>query len=70
MKASGYAHMTLDPKYGGEGVTLLELCACQEQLAQGCGGTAIGVNMHIFGLGALQADIAEQYARSGAPDAR
>jgi alkylation response protein AidB-like acyl-CoA dehydrogenase len=57
MKASGYAHMTLDPKYGGEGVNLLELCACQEQLAQGCGGTTIGVNMHIFVLGSIGADL-------------
>jgi alkylation response protein AidB-like acyl-CoA dehydrogenase len=57
MKASGYATMTLAPKYGGEGVNLLELCACQEQLAQGCGGTTIGVNMHIFGLGSLQHDL-------------
>jgi len=57
MKESGYAHMTLNEEYGGEGVNVLELCACQEQLAQGCSGTAIGVNMHIFGLGALQADL-------------
>ena len=57
MKASGYSTMTLDPKYGGEGATLLDLCACQEQIAQGCGGTAIGVNMHIFGIGAMQYDL-------------
>jgi alkylation response protein AidB-like acyl-CoA dehydrogenase len=57
MKASGYSTMTLDPKYGGEGVNLLELCACQEQLAQGCAGTAIAVNMHIFTLGSMQFDL-------------
>ncbi len=56
MRASGYAHMTLPARLGGEDVDLLELCACQEQLAQGCGGTTIGVNMHIFGLGAMQHD--------------
>lgn len=57
MKESGYAFMTLPARYGGEDVNLLELCACQEQLAQGCGGTAIAVNMHIFTLGAMQFDI-------------
>jgi alkylation response protein AidB-like acyl-CoA dehydrogenase len=51
MRESGYAHMTMPEKYGCEGVNLVELCACQEQLAQGCAGTAIGVNMHIFGVG-------------------
>ncbi|MGI8926545.1 MAG: acyl-CoA dehydrogenase family protein [Tepidiformaceae bacterium] len=62
MKASGYSTMTLDPKYGGEGVNLLELCACQEQLAQGCSGTAIAVNMHIFVLGSMQFDSQAQAA--------
>lgn len=57
MKQSGYSTMTLEPKYSGEGVNLLELCACQEQLAQGCGGTTIGINMHIFVLGSMQYDI-------------
>jgi len=57
MKESGYAHMTMPEEYGGEGVNLLELCACQEQLAQGCAGTAIGVNMHIFGIGSRLHDL-------------
>ena len=56
MKASGYAQMTLPERFGGENVDLLELAACQEQLAQGCGGTAIGMNMHVFGVGALAED--------------
>jgi alkylation response protein AidB-like acyl-CoA dehydrogenase len=56
MKESGYAHMTLPKDLGGEDVNLLELSACQEQLAQGCAGTAIGVNMHIFVLGSLLFD--------------
>ena len=57
MKASGYSTMTLDPKYSGEAVNLLELSACQEQLAQGCAGTAIAMNMHIFTLGSMQYDL-------------
>ncbi len=64
MKASGYGTMTLGAKYGGEDVTLLELCACQEQLAQGCGGTAIGVNMHLLTMGALQ----DEARRTGVTD--
>ena len=43
MKASGYAHMILPEAWGGEDVSLLELCACQEQLGQGCAGTAIAI---------------------------
>ncbi len=70
MKASGYAHMTLEPKYGGDGVNILELCACQEQLAQGDAGTAIGVNMHIFGIGVLQNDYQAYLAGGGEPDQR
>ena len=56
MKASGYAHMILPEAWGGEDVSLLELCACQEQLGQGCAGTAIAANMHLFTLGALLLD--------------
>ena len=56
MKASGYAHMTLPEIWGGEDVSLLELCACQEQLGQGCAGTAIAVNMHLLALGTLLLD--------------
>ena len=58
MRESGYAHMTLPATYAGEDVSLLELCACQEQLAQGCAGTAIGVNMHLFTLASMAADAA------------
>ncbi|MBW2282290.1 MAG: acyl-CoA/acyl-ACP dehydrogenase [Deltaproteobacteria bacterium] len=57
MKDSGYAHMTMPESFGGEGVNLVELCACQEQLAQGCAGTAIGINMHIFGVGSRLYDL-------------
>lgn len=57
MKQSGYAHMTMPEELGGEGVNLLELCACQEQLGQGCAGTAIGMNMHVFGIGSRLFDL-------------
>ncbi|MCA9822626.1 MAG: acyl-CoA/acyl-ACP dehydrogenase [Dehalococcoidia bacterium] len=57
LKDSGYAHMTMPKEFGGEDVGLLDLCACQEQLGQGCAGTAIAINMHTFVLGALQLDL-------------
>ncbi len=70
MKESGYAQMTMPEEFGGEGVDLLELCACQEQLGQGCAGTAIGINMHIFGVGSrlfdLQRDTPERRVRGEA----
>jgi alkylation response protein AidB-like acyl-CoA dehydrogenase len=49
--------MTMPEDYGGDGVNLLELCACQEQLAHGCAGTAIGINMHVFGVGSRLFDL-------------
>ncbi len=66
MKASGYAHMILPAAWGGEDVSLLELCACQEQLGQGCAGTAIAVNMHLFTLGALLLDARAESGRGRA----
>ena len=66
MKASGYAHMILPEAWGGEDVSLLELCACQEQLGQGCAGTAIAVNMHLFTLGALLLDARAESGRGRA----
>ena len=66
MKASGYAHMILPEAWGGEDVSLLELCACQEQLGQGCAGTAIAINMHLFTLGALLLDARAESGRGRA----
>jgi len=53
MKEAGYTALVIPEKYGGLGGDLEDLIACQEQLAQGCGATAIAINMHLFGLGAM-----------------
>ena len=40
-------------KLGGLGATLLERVKAQERLAQGCGATALAINMHFNTLGLL-----------------
>lgn len=54
MKREGYTALPVDESLGGLGGTLLDLCLCQERLAQGCGATALAVNMHLFALGTMR----------------
>src|SRR5262249_61744823 len=53
MKETGYTALVLPEEYGGLGADLVDFCLCQERLAQGCGATALAINMHLFGLGSL-----------------
>ncbi|HTR62398.1 MAG TPA: acyl-CoA dehydrogenase family protein, partial [Candidatus Binataceae bacterium] len=53
MKECGYTALVIPEKHGGLGADLEDYVACQEQLAQGCGATAISINMHLFGLGSM-----------------
>ncbi|HJY83217.1 MAG TPA: acyl-CoA dehydrogenase family protein [Candidatus Binatia bacterium] len=53
MKETGYTALVLPEEYGGSGADLVDFCLCQERLAQGCGATALAINMHLFGLGSL-----------------
>jgi alkylation response protein AidB-like acyl-CoA dehydrogenase len=53
MKETGYTALLIPEKHGGLGADLEDFVACQEQLAQGCGATAIAINMHLFGLGSM-----------------
>jgi alkylation response protein AidB-like acyl-CoA dehydrogenase len=53
MKETGYTALVIPEKYGGLGGDLEDFVLCQEQLAQGCGATAIAINMHLFGLGSM-----------------
>ena len=46
LKASGYLALNLPEAFGGAGATLLERIKAQEKLAEGCGSTALAVNMH------------------------
>ncbi len=53
LKETGYTALLIPEKHGGLGADLEDYVLCQEQLAQGCGATAIAINMHLFGLGSM-----------------
>lgn len=53
MKEAGYTALIIPEANGGLGGDLEDYVLCQEQLAQGCGATAIAINMHLFGLGSM-----------------
>ncbi len=53
LKEQGYTILTIPEKLGGLGASLLERIKAQERLAQGCGATALAINMHFNALGLL-----------------
>lgn len=53
MRETKYLALTVPERLGGLGASILDFALCQERLAQGDGATAVAVNMHLFGLGAL-----------------
>ena len=53
MKQTGYSALVLPKEYSGLDANLVDFCLCQERLAQGCGATALAINMHLFGLGSM-----------------
>lgn len=53
MKETGYTSLIVPREHGGLGGDLEDYILCQEQLAQGCGATAIAINMHLFGIGSM-----------------
>lgn len=53
MKETGYTALVIPERNGGLGANLLDYALCQERLAQGCGATALSINMHLFGLGSM-----------------
>lgn len=65
MKRERYTALPVEESLGGLGGTLLDLCLCQERLAQGCGATALAVNMHLFALGTMK-----DAANTATPQAR
>ncbi|MBI3303955.1 MAG: acyl-CoA/acyl-ACP dehydrogenase [Deltaproteobacteria bacterium] len=53
LRESGYTIMTIPEELGGMGASILERIKAQERLAQGCGATALAINMHLNVLGLL-----------------
>lgn len=53
LKETGYTALVMPAEHGGLGADLVDFCLCQERLAQGCGATALAINMHLFGLGSM-----------------
>jgi alkylation response protein AidB-like acyl-CoA dehydrogenase len=53
LKETGYTTMIIPENLGGLGASLLERIKAQERLAQGCGATALAINMHFNALGLL-----------------
>jgi alkylation response protein AidB-like acyl-CoA dehydrogenase len=53
LKETGYTVLIIPEKLGGLGATLLERIKAQERLAQGCGATALAINMHFNTMGLL-----------------
>src|SRR5262249_13853043 len=53
LKETRYTTLIIPEQLGGLGATLLERVKAQERLAQGCGATALAINMHFNTLGLL-----------------
>lgn len=51
LRESGYSILTIPEELGGLGATMFERIKAQERLAQGCGATALAINMHLNVLG-------------------
>jgi alkylation response protein AidB-like acyl-CoA dehydrogenase len=51
LRESGYTVLTVPEELGGLGANLLERIKAQERLAQGCGATALAINMHLNVIG-------------------
>jgi alkylation response protein AidB-like acyl-CoA dehydrogenase len=51
LRESGYTILTIPEELGGLGGSILERIKAQERLAQGCGATALAINMHFNVLG-------------------
>lgn len=64
-KETGYTALVIPEEHGGLGANLVDFCLCQERLAQGCGASALAINMHLFGLGSMveRGDIIRPQAR-------
>jgi len=53
LRESGYTILGIPEELGGLGATMLQRIKAQETLAQGCGATALAINMHFNSVGLL-----------------
>lgn len=53
LRETGYTTLVIPEQFGGMGATMLERIKAQERLAQGCGPTALAINMHLNVVGFL-----------------
>jgi alkylation response protein AidB-like acyl-CoA dehydrogenase len=53
LKETGYTTLIIPAELGGLGATMLERIKAQERLAQGCGPTALAINMHFNVIGLM-----------------
>jgi alkylation response protein AidB-like acyl-CoA dehydrogenase len=53
LRETGYSTLIIPESLGGLGASMLERLKAQERLAQGCGATALAINMHFNVLGLL-----------------
>ena len=60
---AGYLALTLPAAVGGRGISIYEFCLVQEQLAQGCGATALAANMHLYNCGGALGSFTESFRR-------
>jgi len=60
---AGYLALTLPVSVGGRGISIYEFCLVQEQLAQGCGATALAANMHLYNCGGALGSFTETFRR-------
>ena len=60
---AGYLALTLPAAVGGRGISIYEFCLVQEQLAQGCGATALAANMHLYNCGGALGSFTDSFRR-------
>lgn len=60
---SGYMRLTLPEEHGGWGADPYTLCLAQEELAQGCAGTALAICMHLCVQANLSHSLSETQKR-------
>jgi alkylation response protein AidB-like acyl-CoA dehydrogenase len=60
LRETGYTVLTIPEELGGLGASLLERIKAQERLAEGCGATALAINMHFNTMG-LMIDLYNKY---------